>query len=97
MVISNASIFNFQLTRFIWVFPKIGVPQNGWFVMENPIKVDDLGGTTIFGNTHISITNTLFFGQLGQSIYATGIAAAAFHHYRNGINALVDQTYDTNH
>ena len=27
----------------IWVFPKIGVPQNGWFVMENPIKMDDLG------------------------------------------------------
>ena len=21
----------------IWVFPKIGVPQNGWFTMENPI------------------------------------------------------------
>ena len=21
----------------IWVFPKIGVPQNGWFRMENPI------------------------------------------------------------
>ena len=27
----------------IWVFPKIGVPQNGWFRMENPIKMDDLG------------------------------------------------------
>ena len=22
----------------IWVFPKIWVPQNGWFIMENPIK-----------------------------------------------------------
>ena len=20
----------------IWVFPKLGVPQNGWFIMENP-------------------------------------------------------------
>ena len=28
---------------FIWVFPKIGVPQNGWFIIENPIKMDDLG------------------------------------------------------
>ena len=26
----------------IWVFPKIGVPQNGWFIMENLIKIDDL-------------------------------------------------------
>jgi len=25
------------------VFPKIGVPQNGWFIMETPIKMDDLG------------------------------------------------------
>jgi len=27
----------------IWVFPKIKVPQNGWFMMENPVKMDDLG------------------------------------------------------
>ena len=27
----------------IWVFPKIGVPQNGWFIMEDPINMDDLG------------------------------------------------------
>ena len=27
----------------IWVFPKIVVPQNGWFTMENPIKMADLG------------------------------------------------------
>ena len=25
----------------IWVFPKIAVPENGWFIVENPIKMDD--------------------------------------------------------
>ena len=26
-----------------WVFPKIGVPQNGWFIIEKPTKIHDLG------------------------------------------------------
>ena len=25
------------------MFPEIGVPQNGWFKKEHPIKIDDLG------------------------------------------------------
>ena len=25
------------------MFPTIGVPQNGWFMMENPIEMDDFG------------------------------------------------------
>ena len=33
--------------KHIWVFPNIGVPQNGWFTMENPIKMDDLAGTRV--------------------------------------------------
>ena len=32
-----------QGARPIWVFPTIGVPQNGWFIMENLIEMDDLG------------------------------------------------------
>jgi len=47
---------------WIWVFPKIGVPQNGWFIMETPIKMDDLGGKpTIFGNIHINLWMCFFY------------------------------------
>ena len=29
--------------RNIWEVPEMGVPPNGWFIGENPIKMDDSG------------------------------------------------------
>ena len=46
-----------------WVFPKIVVKPPKWMVkiIENPIKMDDLGCfPPIFGNTHFSITKKEF-------------------------------------
>ena len=48
----------------IRVFPKIVVPQNGRFTMENPIKMDDLGAPP-FLETPIS---GVFFTP-GKAIY----------------------------
>ena len=39
---------------YIWLFPKIVVPQNGWFRMEIPINMDDLG-VALFLETPIYI------------------------------------------
>ena len=44
-----------QSTKYMGVSKNRGVPQNGWFIMENSIEIIDLGGKpTIFGNNHIS-------------------------------------------
>ena len=41
----------------IWMFPRTGVPQNGWFIMENPIKNGWFGGENpLFSETSISWT-----------------------------------------
>ncbi len=40
----GGSPWNCFMEHLICMFPTIGVPQNGRFIMDNPIKMDDLGG-----------------------------------------------------
>ena len=46
-------------TQWIRVFPKINIPQNGWFILENPIKLDDLG-VPLFSETSIHTYISLY-------------------------------------
>ena len=47
-------IYIYILDTYMRVFPKMRIPQNRWFIMDNPIKID-IWGVPLFSETLIYI------------------------------------------
>ena len=73
--------------RSIWVFPKILVPQNGWFIMEKPIKM--IWGYPYFWK-HPNIFEVLFLYLLQESqekqMETTALSRVSFLKEKHGVS-----------
>ena len=75
----KSELFLVYIYNMMWMFPKIGVPQNGWFIMEKTIlKWMIWGQPTIFGNTHIYIYICIRFCVCSELSLAERVAEELF-------------------
>ena len=58
-VITIFSIHRRKIHICKWRFPEMGLPQHGWFFMQNPTKMDDFWGTPIFRNHHTCSSSSI--------------------------------------
>ena len=67
----------------MWVFPKIGVPQNGWFIIENPIKMAETPMSIFRGKNTKPRQQQIFVFQLrwvytGFKLFGADVRASYF-------------------
>ena len=68
-----------MLYDYIWGLPKMVVPQNGWFIMENLIKTDD-GRVPPFMETPMSGVRRLEIGYHGLNFSCQRLVNCSFEH-----------------
>ena len=54
------------------MLPKIGVPQNGWFIMEIPIKMDDFA-VFLFSETPTGFCSKFFYPKSSLILVSMGL------------------------
>ena len=86
---TDSRVWGYDTIMYIYIYmdvSKIGVPQNGWFVMGNPINMDDLG-VPLFSETPTYIYIYLNMPRPSKGCQIDGGKRVA--HFLVGFNAYI--------